>query len=76
MKKASELPEVLEVKDLQAFLGIGRGQAYSLVKSNSFHAVTVGKRILIPRKSFLTWFEGSTEDPLATHPVKEEKVEF
>lgn len=36
----------------------GRSQAYKLVKSNLFHAVTVGKRILVPKKSFLEWFEG------------------
>jgi predicted DNA-binding transcriptional regulator AlpA len=59
MKCISELPEVLEVKDIQSFLGIGRSQAYKLVKSNLFHAVTVGKRILVPKKSFLNWFEGN-----------------
>nr|WP_197217063.1 helix-turn-helix domain-containing protein [Cytobacillus firmus] len=53
------MPEVLEVKDLQDFLGIGRSQAYKLVKSNSFHTVRVGKRILVSKKSFLKWFEGS-----------------
>ncbi|WP_346769901.1 helix-turn-helix domain-containing protein [Cytobacillus firmus] len=50
---------MLEVKDLQDFLGIGRSQAYKLVKSNSFHTVRVGKRILVSKKSFLKWFEGS-----------------
>lgn len=58
MKKIVDLPEVLEVKDIQEFLGIGRSQAYKLVKSNSFHVVKVGKRILIPKKSFHCWFEG------------------
>lgn len=59
MKNTGELPEVLEVKDIQEYLGIGRSQAYRLVKSNLFHAVNVGKRILISKKSFLDWFEGS-----------------
>jgi hypothetical protein len=59
MKKITELPEVLEVKDIQIFLGIGRSQAYKLVKSNSFHVVTVGKRILVPKTSFISWFEGN-----------------
>lgn len=54
-----QLPDVMEVKDIQGFLGIGRSQAYELVKSKSFHAVTVGKRILVSKKSFLEWFEGS-----------------
>ncbi|MBT2755894.1 helix-turn-helix domain-containing protein [Mesobacillus foraminis] len=58
MKSVFDLPDVLEVKDIQHFLGIGRSQAYQLVKSNSFHAVKVGKRILVPKKAFLNWFEG------------------
>ncbi|WP_342431093.1 helix-turn-helix domain-containing protein [Neobacillus sp. FSL H8-0543] len=58
MKTTFELPAVLEVKHIQEFLGIGRSQAYLLVKSSSFHTVTVGKRILISKKSFLEWFEG------------------
>lgn len=60
-RKNFELPEVLEVKDIQSFLGIGRSQAYQLVKSNSFHVVMVGKRILIPKRSFLSWFEGNIQ---------------
>jgi hypothetical protein len=58
MKTTLELPDVLEVKHIQEFLGIGRSQAYQLVRSSSFHVVTVGKRILIPKKSFVEWFEG------------------
>jgi hypothetical protein len=58
MINISELPEVLEVKDIQDFLGIGRSLAYKLVKANHFHVVTVGKRILVPKNSFLCWFEG------------------
>ncbi|MFP5111372.1 helix-turn-helix domain-containing protein [Bacillaceae bacterium C204] len=53
-----ELPEVMEVKHIQTFLGIGRCQSYQLVKTNTFHTVKVGKRILIPKKSFIEWFEG------------------
>lgn len=59
MKINIELPDVLKVKDIQIFLGIGRSQAYKLVKSNSFHSVNVGKRILVPKKGFLSWFEGN-----------------
>lgn len=51
------LPEVMSVKDIQAYLGIGRSQAYKLVKSKNFPAVRVGKRILFSKKSFLKWFE-------------------
>jgi excisionase family DNA binding protein len=71
----SELPHVLEVKDIQLFLGIGRSQAYKLVKSNSFHAVTVGRRILISKKSFLEWFEGSDSIVGLENTIPTEMVE-
>lgn len=60
MKSIIDLPDVMEVKHVQNFLGIGRTQAYKLAKSNKFHYVTVGKRILIPKKAFLEWFENGT----------------
>jgi hypothetical protein len=69
MRSAFDLPDVLEVKDIQHFLGIGRSQAYQLVKSNSFHTVKVGKRILVPKKAFLYWFEGYLMS--ASHDVAE-----
>ncbi|WP_121609148.1 helix-turn-helix domain-containing protein [Mesobacillus foraminis] len=56
MKKLKR-SSVLEVKDIQCFLGIGRSQAYCLVNSNRFPYVRVGKRILIPKGPFLKWFE-------------------
>lgn len=49
---------VLEVKDIQEYLGIGRRQAYSLVKSGKFHTVQVGKKYKIARNVFLGWLNG------------------
>jgi hypothetical protein len=63
MKTTVELPDVLEVKHIQGFLRIGRSQAYQLAKTGAFHTVTVGKRILIPKKSFMEWFEGMPSEP-------------
>lgn len=62
MKKLSNYPDVLTVKDIAEFLNIGRGQAYELVHSHKFHVVRVGSRILIPKKSFQRWFEGFNDD--------------
>ncbi|OIJ12730.1 DNA-binding protein [Anaerobacillus arseniciselenatis] len=58
MNKFENLKDVLTVKDIAEFLGIGRGQAYELVHSGCFHVVRVGSRILVPKKSFQKWFEG------------------
>ncbi|WP_078554270.1 helix-turn-helix domain-containing protein [Bacillus alkalicellulosilyticus] len=58
MNKFEDLKDVLTVKDIAVFLGIGRGKAYELVHSGSFHVVRVGSRILVSKKSFQHWFEG------------------
>ncbi|MGG3925655.1 helix-turn-helix domain-containing protein [Metabacillus fastidiosus] len=52
---------VLDVEDIQKFLGIGRRQAYLLANSNEFHTVRVGKRIKIGRDVFLNWLNGNGE---------------
>lgn len=51
---------VLEVKDIQEYLGIGRRQAYELVKSGQFHSVQVGKKYKIARNVFLDWLIGAS----------------
>jgi excisionase family DNA binding protein len=53
----AKLPEVMRVKDIQNFLGIGRGQAYALANSKEFPTTRVGKSILIYKNSFLNWLE-------------------
>lgn len=53
-----ELPEVMDVADVKAFLGISKSAAYELVNSKSFHVVKIGRIYKIPKKSFTEWFEG------------------
>lgn len=60
--KSDDLPEVLEVKHIQHFLGVGQVQAYDLANSGQFHVVRVGRRIKIPKKSFMDWFYGVKQD--------------
>lgn len=50
---------VLDVEDIQKYLGIGRRQAYFLVNSNAFHVVRVGRRIKVGRDAFLNWLNGN-----------------
>ncbi|KAA0565484.1 helix-turn-helix domain-containing protein [Bacillus sp. CH30_1T] len=50
---------ILDVKDIQEYLGIGRGQAFNLANSGEFHVVRIGRRIKIPTNSFLGWLNGS-----------------
>lgn len=58
-----DLPEVLGVNDIKAYLGIGINQAYELVNSGQFHVVRVGRIIRVSKQVFLKWFEGSENGP-------------
>ncbi|MGG4498004.1 helix-turn-helix domain-containing protein [Brevibacillus reuszeri] len=62
MEKAiskDDLPDVLEVQDIQRFLSIGRVQAYELVNSGAFHVVKIGRRIKVSKDVFIRWLEGA-----------------
>jgi excisionase family DNA binding protein len=50
--------KVLDVEDIQNYLGIGRRQAYELVNSGALHSVRIGRRIKVSRDVFLTWLNG------------------
>jgi excisionase family DNA binding protein len=56
-----ELKPVLDVEDIQKFLGIGRRQAYELVNSGQFHVAKIGKRMKVSRDVFLNWLEGANK---------------
>ena len=47
-----ELPEVMEVKDIQQFLKISRNTAYDLIKRKEFPTLKIG-RLLRIRKEYL-----------------------
>jgi len=59
MYSLSSYPNVLDVADIQAILGIGRRQAYELANSGQFHVVRIGKRIKISREVFIHWLNGA-----------------
>ncbi|WCK54745.1 helix-turn-helix domain-containing protein [Aneurinibacillus sp. Ricciae_BoGa-3] len=61
MKQLHDYPDVLDVIDIQRILGIGRRQAYELAKSNIFHTVHIGKRIKIPKYTFVKWLQGELD---------------
>ncbi|MBJ6361313.1 helix-turn-helix domain-containing protein [Paenibacillus sp. GCM10012307] len=50
---------VIDVSDVQRILGIGRRQAYELVKSGQFHVVKTGKRFKISKEVFIGWLNGT-----------------
>lgn len=56
--KIEDLPEILEVADIQEYLDISKTAAYALVKSGDFHVVKIGRIFRIPKRSFACWLEG------------------
>jgi predicted DNA-binding transcriptional regulator AlpA len=56
-----DLPEVLDFKDVMLFLGISRNNAYKLVNGKLFRSVMIGRRIKIPKQSFVRWYMGDIE---------------
>lgn len=56
-KSASELNDILSVKELGQFLGIHANGAYDLVRSKDFPSVKVGKKFLILKAALMKWLE-------------------
>jgi excisionase family DNA binding protein len=57
VKDFSELPLSLTVEQVAGVLGIGRVQAYNLVRTEGFPKIKVGRRIVVPRQAFINWME-------------------
>ena len=52
------VPVVMSAKDVAAFLGISKGNAYTLMHSKDFPTMIIGSRMLVERDKFLDWMNG------------------
>lgn len=52
---------VYTVSDVQTMLGVGKNQAYKLIKEEVFPTKKIGRRIVIPIKQFESWLETTTK---------------
>ena len=59
-KSYDELPLMLSVPEVAAVLGISRAGAYELVRSDSFPALKIGSRIVVPKEKFIGWINAQT----------------
>ena len=57
----TQLPELMTIKELQSYLGIGKDKAYALVKSKSFPALKVGGRYYVIKPGFIAWLGKQTK---------------
>lgn len=56
----NELPGVLGVKELSAFLGISRTGAYNLLHRTDFPTLHVNSRLLVTKDNLQKWMEQNT----------------
>ena len=56
-KTYDELPLMLSVPQVADVLGIGRTNAYELVKEKDFPSLNIGSRIVVPKDKFIQWIE-------------------
>ena len=54
------LPTVLNVKELQAFLGISQSSTYDLMHRAAFPTLHVNARLLVTKANLKTWIEEHT----------------
>lgn len=61
-RSVDELPLILTVEDLMRILGIGRGAAYELARSERIKTIRVGRKIRIAKHELLN-FMGICGEP-------------
>lgn len=50
---------VLNVKDLQSVLGIGRDTAYALMRSRAFPSTKIGGRYIVAKDALKLWIKSN-----------------
>ncbi|WKY47852.1 helix-turn-helix domain-containing protein [Eubacteriaceae bacterium ES3] len=57
------------VAEIAVLMGISKGNAYELTHRDSFPAIRIGRRILIPKQEFLTWLGAEARGEYGTNEV-------
>ena len=52
-----QLPITLCAEDVAQVLGISRAGAYTLMRSEGFPTIRIGKRMVVPKDKLLAWME-------------------
>ena len=56
-----DLPLTLKAHEVAAVLRISKSQVYELAQSESFPAIRIGKRVIIPRDKLIQWMNDQAE---------------
>ena len=52
-----QLPVTLKADEVAAVLGISRANAYTLMRSDGFPTIYIGKRVIVPRDKLIEWID-------------------
>ena len=52
-----QLPLALSAEDVAQVLGISRANAYTLMHSNGFPTIKIGKRMTVPKDKLIKWID-------------------
>ena len=55
--RLDDLPDVMQVEDVMAFLQIGRNTMYQLLRTCEFPAIKIGRQYRIPKKLLLSYLD-------------------
>ena len=56
-----DLPLTLTAHEAAAVLRISKSKVYELAQSESFPAIRIGKRVVIPRDKLIQWMDNQEE---------------
>jgi excisionase family DNA binding protein len=56
-----ELPLTLKAHEVAAVLRISKSKVYELAQSESFPAIRIGKRVVVPRDKLVEWMNAQAE---------------
>lgn len=56
-----ELPLTLNAREAAEILRISKSKIYELAQSESFPAIRIGKRVVIPRDKLIQWMNDQAE---------------
>lgn len=59
----SQLPVTLCAEDVATVLGISRAGAYTLLRSEGFPTIRIGKRMIVRKDRFLEWMDAQSKMP-------------
>ncbi len=58
--KLEDLPDVIPVKTVAAFLGCAENTCYAAIRAGALPAVRLGRRLLVPKASLMRFLHGTT----------------